>query len=128
MAAANFPIILVSLCKYFLYPFIIPYWKCPVEKAGIGISEILDIKIFWESSLKTFLLCVCVLRPWTWKYTCWTRNCDLFIYNLFVYVKKGSIAQKWGVIENVNKLHQATVKLRLVKILEILGPGASYHS
>ena len=38
MAAANFPIMLVSLCKYFLYPFIIPYGKCPVEKAGIGIN------------------------------------------------------------------------------------------
>ena len=51
MAAANFPIILVSLCKYFLYPFMIPYWKCPVEKARIGISEILNLNIFWESSL-----------------------------------------------------------------------------
>ena len=53
---------------------------------------------------------------------------NFFIYNLFVYVKNGSIGQKWGVIENVNKLHQATVKLRLVKILEILGQGASYSS
>ena len=68
MAAANFPIMLVSLFKYFLYLFIIPYWKCPMEKAGIGISEILNLKIFWESSLKTFLLYVqlqnLTLRPW----------------------------------------------------------------
>ena len=48
-----------------------------------------------EQSIKTFLLCVqlqnLTLRPW--KYICWTRNCDFFIYNLFVYVKNGSIAQ-----------------------------------
>ena len=65
-------------------------------------------QIFWESSLKTFLLCVqlqnLTLRPW--KYICWTRNCDFVIYNLFVYAKKGFHSTEGSVIENINKLHQ----------------------
>ena len=85
-------------------------------------------KNFLGEQSKNFSLVRATSKSYATPLICWTRNCDFFIYNLFVYVKNGSIAQKWGVIENVNKLHQATAKLRLVKILEILGQGASYRS
>ena len=43
-----------DMSSLFLYNFLlhfcrIIYWKCPAEKPGDGISEILNFKIFWGS-------------------------------------------------------------------------------